>query len=115
MLKQTTADKNVYRVSKNVGNKIKSLSEDELAVNVKKLVHKAYTEVGHVNQDDNQQLIIGQKIKHAFREENGDVIWYRGHVISQVYQHVFITGFSLAAFFKGINNPISLFEAWFWF
>ena len=94
--------------AKKVGNKTKALSEHELAVNVKKLVHKAYTEVVPVNQEDNQQPIIGQKIKHAFKEENGDVTWYTGQVISQVYQPVFITAFSLGAFFQGIGCPSSL-------
>lgn len=83
VLRQATKDKAVYRLSKKIGNKTSVLSVEELTTNVKSLVKRAYDEVVQ-SSDSEDQLIIGQKISHAFAEENGAKTWCTGQVISQV-------------------------------
>ena len=75
----------MYRISKKDGNKSRVLSIQELTVNVKKLVRNSYTEV-FINidkNDDDQPLIVGRRISHAFHENEG-ITWYSGQVVSQV-------------------------------
>ncbi|WAR00569.1 SPIN4-like protein [Mya arenaria] len=68
-------DKSVYRMSKKVDNKNVPLSVEELTLNVKKLVRKAY-EVDVVANPD-EQVLVGRKIDHAFMTD-GERTWYIG-------------------------------------
>ncbi|WAR05051.1 SPIN3-like protein, partial [Mya arenaria] len=81
VFEQKCEDKSVYRMSKKVDNKNVPLSVEELTLNVKKLVRKAY-EVDVVANPD-EQVLVGRKINHAFMTD-GERTWYIGKVISQV-------------------------------
>lgn len=74
----------VYQFTKNVNGNSTALSVVELSNNLKKLVRHAYTVSEDIAMNNEQPIIVGQKIKHAFIE-NGETVWYTGQVISQVY------------------------------
>ena len=73
--------KNVYSVSKKVGNKRVDLSVEELAENVKSLVRHAFTIT--TEEDDDGPVLVGHDISMKFDKNNGSE-WYKGHVISKV-------------------------------
>ncbi|WAQ95042.1 SPIN3-like protein [Mya arenaria] len=81
VFEQKCEDKSVYRMSKKVDNKNVPLSVEELTLNAKKLVRKAY-EVDVV-ANPHEQVLVGRKINHAFMTD-GERTWYIGKVISQV-------------------------------
>jgi len=88
VLRQKPNDKSVFRFSRKEGNKTKLLSAEELSTNLKTLVRNAYEEMVPENDIDNQPVIIG-KIRHAFYTD-GELTWYIGQVISQVYILTFV-------------------------
>ena len=74
VLRQKTADKSVYKVSKREGNKTKPLTVEELTKNVKTLIRNVFNSTGvssDRNHDDGQPaLIVGQKVSHALHEND---------------------------------------------
>ena len=73
--------KDVYSVTKKVGNKRVNLSVEELTEKVKSLVRHVFSIVTE-NNDDGPVLVV-RDIKMKF-ETDGGSDWCKGHVISKV-------------------------------
>ena len=74
-LKQSTADKSLYYLSRNK----RKLSSFELHANLEELI-SAYPRPSLEEMLRSPQLLIGSKIQHRF-EEDGKLEWYNGLVI----------------------------------
>ncbi|XP_060574411.1 uncharacterized protein LOC132732081 [Ruditapes philippinarum] len=81
ILKQVSDNKSIYSFSKKVGDKRVNLNIEELAKNVKQLVTDSYSKPS--TQPENSPLLVGQKVRHKFMENN-NLVQYIGQVISQV-------------------------------
>ena len=77
VLKQSTADKSLYQLSRHK----RKLSSSELRANLEKLI-SAYPRLSSLEEMlHSPQLLVGSKIQHRFEDEDGELGWYRGLVI----------------------------------
>ncbi|KAL4224824.1 hypothetical protein ACF0H5_015520 [Mactra antiquata] len=82
VLKQNPTESGCYLLSTTENSKKRKLTVDEIKVNVKKLVNHAFT-VQPTNYDTDQPILTGKIVQHAF-DEDDEIVWYKGTVISQV-------------------------------
>ena len=75
--------KDVYNFTKRKGKGRVNLTYKELAANLKKLVQHAFRVV-HNEFENKDQILVGKRVKHRFKEVNGNEAWHTGKVISQV-------------------------------
>jgi len=91
VLMQISDEKKTFNVTKSVDGKRKSLSVDELATNLKKLIRQAV--VKEKDSERETHILVGKRIRHRQEEHNDGqkrLVWYTGRVISQVHVLIYV-------------------------
>ena len=86
VLEQTHSDKDVFVFSKNR----KPLSVQELLSNLQKLLPESEESESRSELDtyEYQETLIGKRIRHRWRNEDGTEQWYNGKILSAVLSAV---------------------------